>query len=335
MNKSWQARKFNKNDIYAELPHRFYDQLLEIGSFNLENKMPSLDSELQLKVDAITNKIENGCGVVILKNFPIMKDIDKTEATYLNFLTYFGHILYQNNIGDFISHVKDVNVTIDDVINKGIKDNQTQKQTNNRPYQTNAHLEFHTDLSDMAGLLCLHNAKQGGDSRVVSSIAIFEAMQKDFPEELAALKQCFKINHQTPLKPDGMNHLIDIPVFTQESGYFSSFLLGSYIKATYDAIGKTLEPKAIDGIDRIQKLASQEDFHIKFRLEPGDLMMVNNHVIYHSRDSYVDQEGDEKRHLLRAWVSTYNNRPLHESFKQLYGERLAAGSKRGGFEKVQ
>jgi hypothetical protein len=39
-------------------------------------------------------------------------------------------------------------------------------------------------------------------------------------------------------------------------------------------------------------------------LEPGDIQLLSNHTVIHSRTDYVDYaEPDRKRHLLRLWIT--------------------------------
>jgi len=66
-------------------------------------------------------------------------------------------------------------------------------------------------------------------------------------------------------------------------------------------------------------------------LEPGDLVLLNNHVTYHARTEYRDHpEPERKRHLLRLWLSVPNSRPLPEGWSALFHDRRA-GAVRGGF----
>jgi hypothetical protein len=56
-----------------------------------------------------------------------------------------------------------------------------------RIYQTHERQTFHTDSCDIVGLVCLQQAKLGGDSALVSSNTIYNVMRRDFPALAAAL----------------------------------------------------------------------------------------------------------------------------------------------------
>ena len=64
-------------------------------------------------------------------------------------------------------------------------------------------------------------------------------------------------------------------------------------------------------------------------LEPGDMQFVYNHSLLHDRTAFVDHaEPEDRRHLLRLWVSLPGDRALPPVFAQRYGP-LADGN-RGG-----
>jgi Taurine catabolism dioxygenase TauD, TfdA family len=67
-------------------------------------------------------------------------------------------------------------------------------------------------------------------------------------------------------------------------------------------------------------------------LEPGDLQLLNNHVVIHSRTHYEDFEApDQKRHLLRLWLAVPGGRPLTEGLLAAY-KSVAPNTVRGGFK---
>jgi hypothetical protein len=65
-------------------------------------------------------------------------------------------------------------------------------------------------------------------------------------------------------------------------------------------------------------------------LEPGDIQLLNNHVIYHGRTPYEDvDDPDGDRLLYRLWLSMPNSRALPPGFEVLWGS-IEAGALRGG-----
>ncbi len=60
-----------------------------------------------------------------------------------------------------------------------------------RFYRTNARQDFHTDGADLVGLLCLHRAHSGGESRIASSAAVYNEMLRRRPDLLEVLYEPF------------------------------------------------------------------------------------------------------------------------------------------------
>jgi hypothetical protein len=54
--------------------------------------------------------------------------------------------------------------------------------------------------------------------------------------------------------------------------------------------------------------------------EPGDIQIIHNHQIFHSRSDFENwPEPERQRHLLRLWVSPPEGRPLPDYFAARWG----------------
>ncbi|MFM2128588.1 MAG: hypothetical protein RL477_134, partial [Pseudomonadota bacterium] len=114
------------------------------------------------------------------------------------------------------------------------------------------------------------------------------------------------------------------PIFMFERDVFSARGLGAYVhksqglpgvppftaaqKETIRVYGETVEASAVD---------------IPF--EPGDIQLLNNHVMLHTRRAFVDwPEPERKRHLLRLWLSDPDARVLPDFMREgMLGEGVA------------
>ena len=93
-----------------------------------------------------------------------------------------------------------------------------------------------------------------------------------------------------------------------------------------------LTPLQIEGMDYFQKVAERPDIHFSMMFQPGDLQLLNNHVTVHGRTGYVDFDvEDQRRHLLRLWLSVPNSRPLSPLMAEFFGDP-SPGAVRGGYE---
>lgn len=73
-----------------------------------------------------------------------------------------------------------------------------------------------------------------------------------------------------------------------------------------------------------------DEYCFSMELERGDLQLLNNFVIWHSRTAFEDfDHPDQKRHLMRLWMSTPNSPELPPQFEEFFGD-TRPGSVRGG-----
>jgi len=76
----------------------------------------------------------------------------------------------------------------------------------------------------------------------------------------------------------------------------------------------------------INKLADDPKFHLSMNLEAGDIQLLDNHNVLHTRTAYTDfPEPNRRRHLLRLWLVTPDGQPLPSWHYGKYG-----GGRRGG-----
>ena len=78
--------------------------------------------------------------------------------------SHLGSARSQNAQGHLLGHVRDVGADVND--------------PKSRIYQTTARQSFHTDSCDVVGLLCLKEAKEGGDSMLASSVAAYNHISR-------------------------------------------------------------------------------------------------------------------------------------------------------------
>ena len=124
-----------------------------------------------------------------------------------------------------------------------------------------------------------------------------------------------------------------LPVFAIERGYFTTQYSRTFVEEAPTVAGvPPLTARQIEAIDLLHEVA--EELCLRADFEPGDLQLINNHVIYHGRDPFEDGPGrdgepDGGRLLLRIWLSMPNSRPLPKGHAVLWGA-TEAGAPRGG-----
>ena len=116
----------------------------------------------------------HGIGVEVLRGLPIAQYTPKTAATiFCGIGAHLGSARSQNAAGHILGHVRDMGANPND--------------PSVRIYQTNARQSFHTDSADVVALMCLKDAKEGGESLLVSAETIYNEMRAKRPDLLSYL----------------------------------------------------------------------------------------------------------------------------------------------------
>ena len=265
---------------------------------------------------ALKDKLLNGIGVEVLRGLPTHRYDQRTAATiFCGIGAHLGSARSQNAAGHILGHVRDTGANPQDA--------------NTRIYQTNARQTFHTDSADVVGLLCLKEAKEGGDSLLVCAESIFNRMRSERPDLLRLLFDPIATDRRGEV-PDGQKPFMNIPPLSWHSGHLTVFYQRQYIDSAQrfdDAL--RLTPEHIAALDLFDALANDPALHLRMRLQPGDMQFVYNHAQLHDRTGFTDwPDPKDRRHLLRLWLSVEGDRPLPECFKQRYGS-IEVGN-RGG-----
>lgn len=186
-------------------------------------------------------------------------------------------------------------------------------------FETDAALPFHSDQAELTGLLCLTPAAAGGVSRLVSSQHLFSTLQQEDARLAAALFEPVDISNRD-VNFSGATHasLVEGCFSLHKRAQWRAPAAKAGHRANYqrgaESIGDDELRRALGALDR---LASIESNQVTMQLEPGDLQLVNNHVIMHGRDSFANSL-DRNRHLLRLWLDAEFERPVAETYARWF-----------------
>ncbi len=291
----------------------FLDTGHDIGEISKENfPLPTLNK----KFDKIKHELINGRGFEVVRGLPVQTySLKKSAIIFCGIGCYIGTMRSQNARGHILGHVRD--------------EGADAKDPNARIYQTSERQTFHTDSSDVVGLLCLKEAKKGGDSLLVSVATIYNEMYKKRPDLTTLLFEPIATDRRGEI-PEGEKPYFEIPVFNWYAGHLSGIYQRQYIESAQRFIdAPRLTARHIEALDLFDELANDPELNLQMRLKPGDIQFVHNHSLLHDRTGFVDwQDPEQKRHLLRLWLSVDDDRPLPDCFKQRFGS-IAIGD-RGG-----
>jgi hypothetical protein len=268
-------------------------------------------------LERIRRDVIAGRGFVLIRGVPVDGRTRREKAiAYWGIGTYFGWAVPQNAQGHLLGHVRDIGMDPANPVH--------------RLYATRARHLFHTDSCDIVGLFCLHGARSGGSSMIVSSVTIHNEMLERRPDLVEILGQPFHVDRKGEI-PAGKKPHYQLPIFNHHAGYLTTIYARDFIEgAQRFADVPRLTPTQIEAMDMADELANSDELRLDMDFRPGDIQFLHNHQILHARTAYEDwPEPERKRHLLRLWLAPPDGRPLPPAFEERYGN-IEPGTPRGG-----
>lgn len=244
-------------------------------------------------LDDVAEELENGRGFKLLRGLPVDRfSDDQIKMIYFAIGLHMGKPVRQNPRGDLLGLV----MNIGDI---------TKKET--RVYETNLYLPYHTDPSDVVGLLCVRRAMTGGMSSLVSAAAIYNEIIDRCPDLLEVFYQPFCYAHLGDDKTS--------PVFSFHDGKLSCRYLRQYIELGSEEMAQPLSAAQIAALDLFDEIMMAPEMRIDMMMEPGDIQLANNYTVLHSRTAFEDHiDENRRRKKLRLWLKMPNARQLAADF---------------------
>lgn len=247
------------------------------------------------QLNAWADALEDGRGFVVVRGIPVERYTDEeVQAVCYGLGLHLGRPVRQNPRGDLLGTVSAVG-------------NAQDRHT--RVYETNLYLPYHTDPSDVVGLLCQRKAKEGGLSSLVSVAAIYNQILAEHPEYLGLYYKRWYMAHLCQDTP-ALSAL-----FSYHEGKLSCRYLRQYIELGHEIMGLPLSAVEIKALDIFDEAIHNPEHRIDMMLERGDLQLANNNVVLHSRTGFEDHDDPtQRRRLLRLWLQMPNARSHSPDF---------------------
>lgn len=276
-----------------------------------EFDIPLLGRRLQ----RILAEIRSGRGFALIRGIPVRRyGPTQLRNLYWGIGSHLGEVISQNAKGHLIGEVKDSGANYAD--------------PNVRGYTTRAFLRPHSDSADVVGLFCLRKAHSGGTTTISSSMAIYNTLLREHPEYLQVLYDGF----QYDLRGEGATGKTEevsnnrLPVFSYHEGRLSCRFNPKAIETAPIKTGAQLSEQQLAAVHYIEALALDPRYRLDMLLEPGDIQLIDNYSVLHSRDDFIDHDDpDERRLLLRMWINIFDGRQLAPRFANRYN----TGTRRG------
>jgi hypothetical protein len=275
----------------------------------------------------VSDELENGRGMVRLRGLPVARySDDDIRQIFWGLGAHLGTAVYQNARGEIMGEVRDEAK----LPNKTYVPAEDGKITSSRARARSAGpLRWHTDRCDVIALLCVRNAKAGGISKLTSIVTIYNEMLRRRPDLLELL--CQDYWRSRPADEDGptTSRAVALPIFGVQDGRLTCQYSRTYVEQAqeFPEVPRITSAQN-EALDLLAEVA--EDVCLQSPFVPGDIQLLNNHVIFHGRTAYEDDSASHQERLLfRLWLSMPNSRRLPRGFETFWGA-AEPGALRGG-----
>jgi len=277
------------NEIDAALRHALARSADVLDIENKDFPLPTLQKRLR----TIEANLINGRGFVLLRGVPREKySQSEMEMIYWGIGMHLGAPWPQNQYGHVLGDVTDQGVEGRDPNSRG---NEIGRVA----------FPYHSDGSDLVGLMCLQKARSGGISTIANAVAIHNDLVRERPDLAAALYEPQPYDFRNA-EPPGGKPWYEMPVFTHWGErlfvrYIRPYILASQRHAGAPPIGELAE----EAMQRVDAMTTDPQYNVFMDLQPGDMQFVNNYHVLHARTAYEDdRETGQVRHLKRLWLAT-------------------------------
>jgi hypothetical protein len=281
------------------------------------------------EIEQIASYLEDGRGLTKLTGLALGRyELEQLKMLFFGLGSWLGRPVYQSAHGELLGEICDEGATVGATRGQMLDDKGEVFYSSRARAQSAQPLRWHTDRSDVVGLLCVGKPASGGVSRIASAVAIHDEMVRQRPDLAAVLYEDLERSHLGE-EAGGGELTYAIPVWGVRDGKFATHYSRTYVEAAQklpDA--EKLAPVTWEALDFLAALG--EELCFEMVLEPGDIQFINNHVVYHARSAFQDDPDTGRRRLLyRIWLSMENTRELPLGYEVLFGT-TESGAMRGG-----
>ena len=242
----------------------------------------------------VLHALNSGRGFAIVERLPVEQiNIEEALSMYWLIGQFLGTPMEQNIEGTLLYDVRDTGQNV---------------ARGARFSVTNAESSFHNDnsfgelLPDLVGLLCLHTAKSGGQSQLISGYTLHNELLEYHPDILKTLYQLFCFDRRGQFKAEE-SPTSQFPIFQWSVDELIVRYLYYYIQVGHERAGMTLTAAQREALEVVEALLRQPDFRVEFNLQPGQMLFTNNRWILHNRTAFEDYpDPEQRRHYVRLWL---------------------------------
>ncbi|WP_031513257.1 TauD/TfdA family dioxygenase [Streptomyces sp. NRRL F-5123] len=158
-----------------------------------------------------------------------------------------------------------------------------------------------TAVPDYFALACVHQAAVGGDLVLVRLADVLDRL-RGTPDVLRTLRR--PVHFDTRDDSPGAPATVVRPVLEQRDGREHIHYLREYIELGHRRPGvPDLDAAQLLAFDALDALVESRDLQYTDRLSKGEMIFIDNRWTLHGRVAFEDREGDDRRLMLRTWIT--------------------------------
>ncbi len=247
-----------------------------------------------------------GRGFVLLRGVPIEGLSERQiELLYWGMGLYIGISLPQGVEGtELFAHVRDEGV------------DRTSNYGGGLLNRHSGALPFHTDTSDIVGLLCIHPAMRGGTSTIVSAVAVHDEIVRRRPDLAAVMYEPWWFDRK---RGEGSDSFARCPIYAVNGAgrLFAFYGPDLYKYAQRGEHVPNLSDQQWEAMALIDEINGSPEYQLHMDFQPGEIQFINNYAVMHSRTAYEDHPDPAlKRDLIRLWLTLDEDLDIPEEFNE-------------------
>ncbi|KAG5918708.1 hypothetical protein E4U42_006760 [Claviceps africana] len=287
-------------DELLQAADRFNASRLPLTHISKTNfRLPTLEPLLQ----DIRHDILNGKGFIVFRGLPIEEwGRYKAAVVTMGLSVHLGYLVSQNKLGLILGHVTNQGADWHNDLDK-IKISAT-----------NAPQFYHTDETDIVGLLFCAPGETGGASGCASAHTVWNSLVKERPDVARILtRSIWHVDRKGEVTP-GQEPWFKNPIFMVEPGgkervyvKWDPYFVKSLKRFSDRGLIPALSAEQLEAMDVLQATCEKHGF--EYNCQVGDIQFVSCCHTFHSRTAFTDALPPKPpRYLLRTWIAT----PEHE-----------------------
>jgi len=276
---------------------------LELNQITVDNFPLDVTAGL---FESLLDPLLDGRGFVLVRGVPMDGLTERqVELMYWGLGLRMGISLPQGGDGSAVfAHVRDEGVDREGTLGGGLLNRHSGA------------LPFHTDSSDIVGLLCVNPAMRGGRSTLSSATAVHDEALRRRPDLVELMYEPWWFDRK---RGDGPESFAQCPIFdvNDDGELFTFYAPDLYRQAQRGAHVPPLTDQHHEALALIDELAGSPELRLDMDLRRGDIQLANNYRVLHSRTAYEDDPDPAlRRDLIRLWLTMDRDMRLPESFAE-------------------